>query len=459
MNNRNDNNRASIQYGKGKVSADSSDLFGALLLFLGGLLGGVDIFRQFRNDSSKRDAENASTKAYVEAEAYEKKRQADADLYERKCQADVEKAKQLRELKADNVDTGERMEAVDDQIESEPTIIPSHKPKSFMDNIMKEIGPITIATPLVLDDFIDACSENLKIPMYFSLLAMLGAICFSKVRAIGPDGTKHAPNIMVIVEALNGTGKGWIRNLYNELFDQENDIVEQNGKAKIIQTIGLNNTTTQWITMLQKNRGVHMFALEEEIKQVTKALKSQNNPGYEILRVAFDNGTISKGTASNPNPKPVEVFLNIVAMGNPYDVETFFKDQVGGGTLSRFIWTVIEEKDGNARFNMPDHSKVEQLQGFIKECQKKYCYSTDKNGEDSPCEEHLIDLSPVCDALEKWCEKQRAKAKKENNNARDRMANRISTIAFHCAIVIYMLYVEDNAEEDFALTLCFPNLG
>lgn len=83
MSSKNYNNRASIQYGKGKVSSDSSDLCGVALIFLGSLLGVADIIRQFRNDS-KRDNKNASAKinseANAEADSYEKKRQADVTI-------------------------------------------------------------------------------------------------------------------------------------------------------------------------------------------------------------------------------------------------------------------------------------------------------------------------------------------------------------------------------------------
>lgn len=61
-------------------------------------------------------------------------------------------------------------------------------------------------------------------------------------------------------------------------------------------------------------------------------------------------------------------------------------------------------------------------------------------GEDEPVPELLIDLGYVCKALYTWNDNQFEQSVIENNPARKDVRMRLAAIAFHCAIVIHMLY-------------------
>ena len=56
--------------------------------------------------------------------------------------------------------------------------------------------------------------------MLLHVLSMLGAMCFSKVRALYSDGIIHAANLQVIVEGNWGTGKAKFEQLFKELFSR-----------------------------------------------------------------------------------------------------------------------------------------------------------------------------------------------------------------------------------------------
>lgn len=69
------------------------------------------------------------------------------------------------------------------------------------------------------------------------------------------------------------------------------------------------------------------------------------------------------------------------------------------------------------------------------------------NGEDIPCEETVIDLDYVNDALKEWLDNQYDLSKQEKNPARADARTRMATIAFHAAIVIAMMYGNPSARE------------
>lgn len=79
---------------------------------------------------------------------------------------------------------------------------------------------------------------------------------------------------------------------------------------------------------------------------------------------------------------------------------------------------------------------------------------TQTEGEDVAAPEHFIDLAYVNDSLKKWLDRQ----EKKNEPARNAVARRYGEMAFHCAIVLHMLWGEPeegnaNREKVVKLTL------
>ena len=90
------------------------------------------------------------------------------------------------------------------------------------------------------------------------------------------------------------------------------------------------------------------------------------------------------------------------------------------------------------------------LQDQIDDLRKKYCYTTDSNGQDTPCQEHRVDLGYVEAALKNWEKEQVAMADEGDNRdyLRRDWCGRMSTIAFRCAIVVATLYGFPEQEQD-----------
>ena len=74
----------------------------------------------------------------------------------------------------------------------------------------------------------------------------------------------------------------------------------------------------------------------------------------------------------------------------------------------------------------------------IDEWREKYCFTT-TNGQDVACQETIIDLSYVKEALAEWRNGQYDLYLQDKVEERNSDRLRMATIAFHCAIVLHML--------------------
>ena len=68
------------------------------------------------------------------------------------------------------------------------------------------------------------------------------------------------------------------------------------------------------------------------------------------------------------------------------------------------------------------------------------------SGCDIPAEEHFIDLGYVNDALNSWIDDQWLRANADPSDPRVNARGRMAAIAFHCAMVIHMLFGCPEAE-------------
>lgn len=293
----------------------------------------------------------------------------------------------------------------------------------------------------------------------FELLSMLGALCFSKVRAVYLDGKKHAANLLVVVEGSWGAGKSKLKTLYETLFEKLiereklKNLLEKSTattKAKhIVQNLGISVTKARLNEILAENGEVHVLFFDEELEAVVRAMKDKDSISSEHIRKAFDNGTVSQNNMSkNAVSGSFRVYANMVFTGTPSDVTKFTRNELSGGTVSRVIWSSIPENGMRPSIlNLPDET-VKKFIDNIEVWNRTYCYSTDSEGNDVPCAEYEIMLPEVNRALDNWSNKQYQRSLDENNPARRDVRTRSAAIAFHCAIVLAMLYdYPDNPDK------------
>lgn len=387
-------------------------------------------------------ADESKTKAYKE------KRQADADLYRAKAEVDVWKAEALNRINS-TVQENPTTEAAVESPSSNQT-----KEETFMQSFNRNHKMPVM--PLIIEDVLAGCSKNTKMPLLLATLSEFAASCFPRVITKGwRDGETHSPNIQVVIEGPAGVGKGEIFKRYKTLFQRviANDEAKGRDDSKknqhIIQCVGANTTNARLMRLFRENSGVPIFVFNEEIKDITRSLNKQNGITYDMLRKAFDNGaTDGSSSRGNTNPTPVSVRMNYVFTGTNGDVADFINGEVEGGTASRILWGVLEADNKNEK---PDEASGSSLESYLSDIDRwraQYCYTTDSDGNDHPCDETCIDLEYVKVELEKWRQKQESNPRLSYSSVRKKVAKRMTSLGLHCAIVLHMLYLCQMGEVD-----------
>ena len=293
-------------------------------------------------------------------------------------------------------------------------------------------------------------------PMLLHMLSMLGAMCFSKVRALYLDGIAHAANLQVVVEGNWGTGKAKFEQLFKVLFGRvlsssknKIDLLSDpdNRIPLIVQTTGIGTSMSKYVDILADNQECHMYIFNSEVRALFYDLKKGNGLNFDFLRKAFENGDVCRNNKARDSKNGIfPIYLNYTLTGTPADINTSFKKELEGGTLSRICWCTIPKQGREpSKLIIPYGVELESLRDQIDGWREKYCFHTTQNG-DVAVEEYLINLDYVNEALDEWCKKQYDQAKEENNTARADVRLRIGTIAFHCAIIFHMLFGEPDSE-------------
>ncbi len=184
-----------------------------------------------------------------------------------------------------------------------------------------------------------------------------------------------------------------------------------------------------------------MYMFNSEVRALSYDLRKGNGLNFDFLRKAFENGDVCRNSRAKDSKNGIfPVFLNYTITGTPNDIAKTFKKELEGGTLSRIAWTCIPEAESSPGvLHLPEDDDLESLRDQIDLWADQYCYKSSATG-DVAVDEVTIDLGYVCKALDEWNKAQYELSIKENNPARKDVRMRMATIAFHCAIVLHMLY-------------------
>lgn len=391
----------------------------------------------------------------AEASRYERERRADADLYtlQRMADGDLIKTKAqagvYRQRKPDGEDPDDDDDSPDngDTTESKITWLEKFKSKFKMPTL-----------PPFLEKIMRGVPEGFEEAMLVHLISMLGAMCFSKLRAKYSDGDFHAPNLQVIIEGNWGAGKAKFEQMFKTLFER----IINRSRAKIeaignnpsedisiIQTTGIGTSMARFVDMLAANQGCHLYFFNSEVRALFNDMRKGIGLNFDFLRKAFENGDICRNNRARDSQNGIfPIFLNYTITGTPKDISTTFKKELEGGTLSRIAWSCIPEQGRYpGKLNLPEGAELEAMRDQIDEWTDQYCCHFVPGGEDEPVNEIKIDLDFVCKALDEWGDQQYSLSVEEGNPARRDVRLRMAAIAFHCAMSLYILYGSPEAKE------------
>ena len=331
-------------------------------------------------------------------------------------------------------------------------VAPKPERKEWGEWFLDEFGPIPELPP-ILQFVVERSPAGYEVAMTVTLLCAFAALCFSKVRAKYLDGKVHAPNLQVLVEAGWGVGKEKfmtaLNALFKRLFDRDKEKYSSSDKGKIIQWAGISATETKFIDILADNGEVHVLMVSSEVLAAVNNMRKQNGLTADYFRKAFDNGEVYRANKSKAIQGLFRVFMNCILTGTPGDTEKFFSKELEGGTASRFCLLAIPDSGRYLEaLIIEDGEELERYRDQIDEWNRLYCYAHDESsGCDIPVEEHFIELDYVNDAIETWInDDQWYKANGDTSDPRVGARGRMGAIAFHCAMVIHMLFGCPGAE-------------
>ena len=322
---------------------------------------------------------------------------------------------------------------------------PKHKP--WGERFQDEFGTLPELPPM-LQFVVERSPAGYEVAMVGTMLCAFAALCFSKVRAKYLDGKVHAPNLQVLVEGNWGTGKEKFMTalnvLFKRLFDRDKQkFLSSSNEGQIIQWAGISATESKFIDIMAKNGEVHVLMVSSEVLAAVNNMRKQNGLTAEYYRKAFDNGEVYRGNKSKDAQGLFRVFMNYIMTGTPGDTTKFFSKELEGGTASRICLLAIPDSGRYLEaLIIEDGEELESLRDQIDEWNRLYCYAHDESSRcDIPADEHFIELDYVNAAIETWInDDQWHKANGDPSDPRVGARGRMAAIAFHCAMVIHMLF-------------------
>ena len=326
------------------------------------------------------------------------------------------------------------------------------KPKTWSERFLDEFGPIPELPPM-LQFVVERSPAGYEVAMTVTLLCAFAALCFSKVRSKYLDGKVHAPNLQVLVEGNWGTGKEKFMTalnvLFKRLFDRDKQkFLSSSNEGQIIQWAGTSATESKFIDIMAKNGEVHVLMVSSEVLAAVNNMRKQNGLTAEYYRKAFDNGEVYRGNKSKDAQGLFRVFMNYIMTGTPGDTTKFFSKELEGGTASRICLLAIPDSGRYLEaLVIEDSEELEDIRDQIDLWNRTYCYHHDESsGCDIPAEEHFIDLDYVNAAIKDWIDDQWLRTNGDESDPRRDARGRMGAIAFHCAMVIHMLFGCPGAE-------------
>ncbi len=324
------------------------------------------------------------------------------------------------------------------------------------------------------DDFVTAC--------VLCQLPMLGTLG-SKLRAKYLDGRMHSPSFQVSLEAPQASGKSFMtriaellmvpvlnrdaeeRQKEQEYMEKLNELKVTNVKLTpenraellgdkpkgIIRYVPATISITKLLQRLDNARGLHLFALAEEIDTVTKAFKRGFSSYGDLLRVAFDNGLYGQDYASTESfSGMVTAYYNTLFSGTPKAMRRFYPD-VEDGLVSRVCFVMLPDQFGKP---MPVWRELREKDMVVVKHQLERLDQVSIVGN-TVQPDHVMDLTFLNRDLDKWLKEQQEEAIRTNDRTRDVFCRRSAVVGFRAGMLAWFLYGEKDSPINRRRTIAF----
>jgi hypothetical protein len=325
--------------------------------------------------------------------------------------------------------------------------------------------------PPLIRQIAQTAPDDFRLALVMCTLPILGTLG-SKLRAKYLDGHLHSPSFQVSLEAPQASGKSFMTRLADQLMapiidrdkeerQREQEYNEKSAELKltgvkvtpenkdellgqrpkgIIRYVPATISITKLLMRLDNARGLHLFAIAEEIDTVTKAFKRGFSSYGDLLRVAFDNGHYGQDYASDTSYSGiVNVYYNTLFSGTPKAMKRFYPD-VEDGLISRVCFVTLPDQFGKP---MPQWSEMSEKERKEVEKQMERLDQISIQG-DTVQPDHVMNLDFLNRSMEQWLKTQQKEALRSDDRTRDIFCRRSAVVGFRAGMLAWFLYGEKN---------------
>ena len=325
--------------------------------------------------------------------------------------------------------------------------------------------------PPLFRQWYEVAPDDFKTAVTLCQLPILGTLG-SRLRAKYLDGKTHSPSFQVSLEAPQASGKSFIVRLVDyelaqimeaDEIEREKERAYQDKVAEmkllnikinadnkdeilgtrpqgIVRILPATVSITKLLMRLNAAKGLHGFALAEEIDTVVKAYKRGFSNLTDLLRVAFDNGFYGQDYASDQSfSGNIRLYYNTLFSGTPKAMRRFYPD-VEDGLVSRVLFVTFPDQFGKT---MPIWKEFTQEQKRIVDIHLTRLHEISYiNGVVQP--EHEMKLNFLNKALDSWVKMQQAEAVRTDDRTRDAFCRRSAVVGFRAGMLAWFLWEEKN---------------
>lgn len=320
--------------------------------------------------------------------------------------------------------------------------------------------------PPLIREFVATAPSDFKPATIMVSLAVCGFLG-SRMRATYLDGEKQAPSFIVNVIAPPASGKGSLLRIPDiclnkvRMKDEEGRALEaeyqrqcqlnKNAKKQaeeprpIVRDIPAKVSVAQLIKRMVQANGLHLISISAEADTLTNTNKSGAwAQKSDIYRIAQDGegGLYGQDYRSEASfSATCRMRYNLVTLGTPGTMARAYPN-VEDGLITRCIMVDLPSQFGKPmpkriEFTLRQKKIVEKkIESLMDICQ-------DVEGNVKP--EHNMKLEWLNKGIEKWIEKQRLQAIRDDDHARDQFMRRSALIGFRAGMVAAFLWGNTNA--------------
>ena len=325
--------------------------------------------------------------------------------------------------------------------------------------------------PPIFQQWYDCAPDDFKVPCVVIQLPVLGTLG-SKLRAEYFDGNLHSPSFQVSLEAPQASGKSFMRNIVNYEMknlkeqdqvsrEKEREYQEKVKELKLLnvkinksnkdEVLGQKPTPlirylpptmsiTEMLIRTQNAKGLHLFAMSEEIDTVHKAFKRGFSSFSDALRNAFDNAEYGQDYASDTSFSGiVNLYYNVLYSGTPKAMRRFYPD-IEDGLVSRVFFCNLPDQFGKQFAKWRDFTPEEKQ---IVDINLVRLEEISIIGDDVQ-PEHVMKMNWLGTKMLEWVQAQQAMAVKMNDRTRDTFCRRAAVVGFRAGMLAFYLYGENN---------------